>query len=238
MKVYGYKRVSGKGQLTGDGFTRQGIAIEKFAKANGHTLVKVFSEKAVPGATDMVDRPAWREMIAEAVEGGAEAIVIERLDRLARDLMVQEYIVADIIKRGLVLLSTAEPDLCSTDPTRVLIRQILGAVAAYDKAMIVLKLRGARERKRESGRCEGIKPYGMLDGEPDFRARGSMTPDDAQGRGPAITNKLRRDENQIRYPSMREVAESLGNAPIPQLIERVMEEHYPEMLRSEEHTSE
>ncbi len=44
--------------------------------------------------------------------------------------------------------------------------QILGAVAAYDKAMIVLKLRGARERKRaQRGRCEGAKPYGELPGE-------------------------------------------------------------------------
>jgi hypothetical protein len=58
-------------------------------------------------------------------------------------------------------LSTAEPDLCSSDPTRILMPQILGAVAAYDKAMIVLKLRGARERKRaQRGRCEAAKPYG------------------------------------------------------------------------------
>ena len=212
MKVYGYKRVSGKGQLTGDGFTRQGIAIEKFAKANGHTLVKVFSEKAVPGATDMVDRPAWREMIAEAVEGGAEAIVIERLDRLARDLMVQEYIVQDIIKRGLVLLSTAEPDLCSTDPTRVLIRQILGAVAAYDKAMIVLKLRGARERKRESGRCEGIKPYGTLDGEPQVIGR--MRELKAQGIGLSAIAQALNDEG-IRPRS--------GARWFPMTVSRILE---------------
>jgi hypothetical protein len=65
-----------------------------------------------------------------------------------------------------MLLSTAEPDLCSSDPTRILMRQVLGAVAAYDKAMIVLKLRGARERKRAaSGRCEGAKRYGELPGE-------------------------------------------------------------------------
>jgi DNA invertase Pin-like site-specific DNA recombinase len=80
--------------------------------------------------------------------------------------MVQEHIVADCQKRGITLLSTAEPDLCSGDPTRILMRQILGAVAAYDKAMVVLKLRGARERKRaQTGRCEGAKPYGELPGE-------------------------------------------------------------------------
>jgi DNA invertase Pin-like site-specific DNA recombinase len=43
-------------------------------------------------------------------------------------------------------------------PTAVLIRQILGAVAQFDKAMTVSKLRGARDKKRAKyGRCEGRK---------------------------------------------------------------------------------
>ena len=33
-------------------------------------------------------------------------------------------------------------------PTSKLIRQILGAVSEFDKAMVVAKLKGARERKR------------------------------------------------------------------------------------------
>jgi DNA invertase Pin-like site-specific DNA recombinase len=172
MKVFAYLRVSGRGQLHGDGFTRQLLAIEKYASANGHEIVGVFREQAVSGATDIVDRPAWREMVGEILADGVKVIVIERLDRLARDLMVQEHIVADCQKRNITLLSTAEPDLCSGDPTRILMRQILGAVAAYDKAMIVLKLRGARERKRaQSGRCEGAKRFGELAGEPEVLER-------------------------------------------------------------------
>jgi hypothetical protein len=45
-------------------------------------------------------------------------------------------------------------------------RQILGAIHQYEKAMIVLKLRSARTRKKaQSGRCEGAKPYGEKPGE-------------------------------------------------------------------------
>ena len=45
-------------------------------------------------------------------------------------------------------------------------RQIFGAIAEYEKTMIVLKLRGARVRMRaRTGRCEGAKPYGNLPGE-------------------------------------------------------------------------
>src|SRR5258706_15942178 len=96
---------------------------------------------------------------------GVRAVLIERLDRLARDLMVQEATIAEL-QHGFTLISVAEPDLMATDPTRILMRQLMGAVAQYDKSQIVLKLRGARMRKRaKEGRCEGRKPYGEFEGE-------------------------------------------------------------------------
>ena len=45
-------------------------------------------------------------------------VIIEKLDRLARDLMVQETIIADLRKHGFELVSVAEPDLMANDPTR------------------------------------------------------------------------------------------------------------------------
>ncbi len=93
-------------------------------------------------------------------------IVVEKLDRLARDLMIQETAIADLRKNSFTLLSVAEPDLMARDPTRVLMRQLMGAVAQYDKSQIVAKLRGSRLRKRaQTGRCEGRKPYGFYEGE-------------------------------------------------------------------------
>jgi hypothetical protein len=67
-----------------------------------------------------------------------------KLDCLARDLMIQEHIIADLQRRGINLISVAEPDLRSDDPSRKMMRQIMGAIAEYDKSMVVLKLRGAR----------------------------------------------------------------------------------------------
>jgi DNA invertase Pin-like site-specific DNA recombinase len=52
------------------------------------------------------------------------------------------------------------------DPTRVLIRQVLGAVSQFEKSVIVAKLRAARMRQRRAtGRCEGRKSYGEHPGE-------------------------------------------------------------------------
>ena len=169
IQAFSYIRVSGKSQLDGDGFERQRLAIQAYAAAAGIEIVQEFVERAVSGKTEWEDRPAWTDMMLAL--DGVTTIVIERLDRLARELLVQEHIVADLKKRGITLLSTAEPDLGSDDPTRVLLRQILGAVAQYDRAQIVLKLRGARRRmKASTGRCEGVKPYGWFPGEAEVLA--------------------------------------------------------------------
>ena len=92
---------------------------------------------------------------------GIKTVIIERVDRLARDLMVQEAIISDLQHKGFDLISVTEgDDLLSEDPTRKLVRQVLGAIAEYDKTMTVLKLRAARERKRAKvGKCEGRKSY-------------------------------------------------------------------------------
>lgn len=181
-KAFGYLRVSGKGQVQGDGFTRQLSAIKQYAAANDIQIVRVFREEGVSGTRETMDRPAWAEMMAVLHSNGVRTIVVEKLDRMARDLMVQEAAIADIRKHGFTLISVAEPDLMANDPTRVLMRQLMGAVAQYDKSQIVAKLRGARMRKRtKEGRCEGRKPFGFYEGE--GKAIGRMKALRAEGLG-------------------------------------------------------
>ena len=165
-KAFAYLRVSGKGQIDGDGFTRQMEAIKRYAGKNDIKIVRVFREEGVSGTIENMDRAAWAEMMATLHSNGVRTIIIEKLDRLARDLMVQETAIGDLRKNGFDLISVSEPDLMASDPTRVLMRQLLGAVAQYDKSQIVAKLRGARMRMRATeGRCEGRKPFGHYEGE-------------------------------------------------------------------------
>ncbi len=166
QKAFAYLRVSGKGQIEGDGFTRQLKAIREYAASNAFKVVQIFREEGVSGTVECMDRPTWAEMVGMILANGVRTIMVESLSRLARDLFVQEYILRDMEKRGITLISVTEPDLGSTEPTRVMFRQILGAIHQYEKTMIVLKLRGARMRqKAKTGRCEGAKPYGTLPGE-------------------------------------------------------------------------
>jgi DNA invertase Pin-like site-specific DNA recombinase len=118
-----------------------------------------------------MDRPKFAEMI-ESIEcrrlngEQIDGIVVERLDRIARDLMVQEMLLSECRKRAISVYSADNDwsDIASDsiDPTRTLIRQVLGALSQWEKSQTVLKLRKARQAvKRKTGRCEGRKPYGV-----------------------------------------------------------------------------
>jgi DNA invertase Pin-like site-specific DNA recombinase len=166
LKGFAYLRVSGKSQIEGDGFERQERAIRAYAKAHGVKVVKVFRELGVSGTKDIANRPGFIAMMEALHSNGVKLVMVESLGRLARDLMVQESILHDLKRHGFDLVSVIEPDLCSDDPSRKLMRQIMGAFHEYEKQMIVVKLRGARQRsKSKRGYCEGRKPFGFYSGE-------------------------------------------------------------------------
>ena len=163
-----YVRVSGKGQVDGDGLRRQRDAIRRYAAASGFDVVEEFCDAGVSGTRDLAARPGLAALLDRVESNGVKVVLVERADRLARDLMVNEVVVDQLSRAGARVLTADGADLTSADddPTRTLIRQVLAAVAQFDKSVTVLKLRAARERKRRrDGRCEGRKPFGFAPGE-------------------------------------------------------------------------
>jgi len=168
LKAVSYLRVSGKGQIRGDGFPRQRAAIARYAKRAGLRIVEEFRDEGISGANDLVDRPGLVALLDRLETNGIQVVLLERADRLARDLMVSEVILSELRERAVQVLDSSGTDLSDNDdPTRTLIRQVLGAVAQFDKSVTVLKLRAARDRhSRVAGRrVEGRKPFGQLEGE-------------------------------------------------------------------------
>ena len=97
-------------------------------------------------------------------------MIIEDASRFARDLMTQELGILSLIKLGVRVITATGEDLTDTsDPMKKAMRQIAGAFAELEKARLVSKLKGARERKRATskrvtldgkGKCEGRKNLG------------------------------------------------------------------------------
>ena len=170
MKLYSYIRVSGRGQVNGEGPDRQRDTINAWAGSKNHVLGEFF-EAGVSGTVEGMDRPEFASMVEKILcmrLNGIEidGIVVERMDRLARDLMVQEMLLKQCRENSIKVFSADrgdEVDQASDDgdPTRTLIRQVMGALAQWEKSQTVLKLKKARDAIRaRTGRCGGGVKYG------------------------------------------------------------------------------
>ena len=134
-------------------------AIEAYADAAGFEIVETFYDAAVIGADPVTDRPGFAEMLERLLSNGARTTLVESPDRFARDLMVQ-LAGYDMLKaKGVTLIAASAPTFFIEDTTTAfLVRQVLGAVARFEKAITVAKLAAARKRKRlTNGKCEGRK---------------------------------------------------------------------------------
>ena len=140
---------------------RQRAAIAAFAKAHGYVIVAEFYDAAVSGADPIAERPGFKAMLDRIAGNGVRCIIVESPDRFARDLTVQ-LTGHDFLKSlGVSLIPATAPDFFTEDtPTAVLVRQVLGAIAQFEKTSLVAKLRAARERKIAAGeKCGGRKSY-------------------------------------------------------------------------------
>lgn len=172
VKALSYLRVSGESQIEGAGFPRQRETISKRIAQYDVRYVCEYYEEGISGTLDQDDRPALAELLADlAADPEIKLVFIERVDRFSRKLIVQELVIEEFRKLGVRVID-AESDIdvsvLDDDPGRVLIRQIFGAIAQFEKSSIVKKLRHARQRKKkEHGRCEGAKPFGEHPKKPD-----------------------------------------------------------------------
>jgi DNA invertase Pin-like site-specific DNA recombinase len=147
----------------------------------------------VSGADRIDHRAGFREMLQRLASDGAKTIIVESPDRFARDLAVQ-LAGHDMLKSlGLSIIPASAPDFFTEEtPTAVLVRQVLGAIAQFEKTSAVAKLAAARKRKRErEGRCEGRKP--LRETSPEVVA---------------LARKLRRRRPKVGRLSLREVSRS------------------------------
>jgi DNA invertase Pin-like site-specific DNA recombinase len=163
-KAVAYLRTSSAGNVgpDKDSDKRQRVAINSFAKASGFEIVAEYYDKAVSGADPVGARPGFSAMLEALLANGARTIVVESPDRFARDLMVQ-LAGHDMLKaRGIVLIAASAPTHFTEDtPTAILVRQVLGAIAEFDKTTLVAKLAAARQRKRKATgqKVEGRKSH-------------------------------------------------------------------------------
>jgi DNA invertase Pin-like site-specific DNA recombinase len=192
-EAFAYMRTSSAASVGADKDSdkRQRAAIEAFAKANGYSIVDWICDGAVSGRDPIAERPGFKAMLDRIAGNGVRHIIVESPDRFARDLAVQ-LAGHDFLKSlGVTLIPATAPDFFLEDtPTAELVRQVLGAIAQFEKSSLVAKLKAARDRKKvATGKCGGRKSYS--EARPDTVA---------------LARQLRRE---LPRPSLRDLATAL-----------------------------
>lgn len=191
-----YVRVStGAQRDDGWGLPSQRQAVREYAKAHDLRIVRIYEDAGVSGQKDVAERPGLAGALAACEAHEAEVLVVPKLDRLARDLLIQEVVIQRLGRAGVEVLSVAEPDI-DGDHTRTLVRQVLGAIAQYERAVIRARTAAGRAQKAAAGGYAGGRPpYGMraVDGE--------LRPDPAEQ---AVVERVRAMRAEGR--SLREIA--------------------------------
>src|SRR6516164_2891547 len=134
--IVGYARVSRDGQSL--------EAQQAALKAAG--AERVFSEK-VSGARS--DRKALAK--AMAALGAGDILLVTRLDRLARSTRDLLNVLASIAERGAGFRSIADAMIDTTSPHGKLILAVLGALAEFERSMILARTSEGRTRAKARG---------------------------------------------------------------------------------------
>jgi DNA invertase Pin-like site-specific DNA recombinase len=172
VKVIGYVRVSTPGQVEdGAGLDIQEQAIRSWSRQQRHRLLAILRDEGISGSNGIEHRVGLPDALHMIETGQAQGLVVHKLDRLARNLMVQETTLAQIWSMGGKVFSVDTGEVTRDDPDdpmRTAFRQMIGVFSQLDRAMIAARLRaGRRQKAAQGGYVGGPTRYGwrVTDGE-------------------------------------------------------------------------
>lgn len=157
MKVAIYCRVS-KGDLNPD---NQKLQLVEYAKQKGWEY-EVFEETESSRKT----RPIKENILAAIRKGQYDGILIYKLDRWARSLQELIMNVTEITHRGKQFIVLTQP-FDTTSSAGMLMMQILGAFAEFEREIIRERTMAGLDRARAQGKKLGrprnaIKKHGRI----------------------------------------------------------------------------
>jgi len=151
MKVAIYTRVS-RSDLNLD---NQKLKLEEYCKLKGW-VYEMFEEKESTRKT----RPVKQEVLARVRSGEFQAILVYKLDRWARSLQELIMDISELKNRNKDFIVLTQP-IDTTNASGMLMFQILGAFAEFEREMIRERTLNGLDRARAQGKTLG-RPKGSV----------------------------------------------------------------------------
>ncbi len=156
MKILTYTRVSTDDQNV----AAQELEVTEHCRRNGWTILQAFSD-VLSGAK--ASRPGLDAMVARCRQGGVEAIVIAKLDRLGRSLLNVVTLIEELGEIGVATICTSQGiDTRHSNPCGRVTYQILAAVSEFERNLIRERTKAglavARANGKPLGRVSPVMP--------------------------------------------------------------------------------
>ena len=165
MRAAFYARVSSEEQVEGYSIDAQRRAFQTFAKDKQWDIYREYIDEGKSARTDNINkRPAFKEMIADALAGQFDVLVVHKLDRFARNLRITLEYFDKLSKAGVSFVSISENMDFSTPWGRLALTLLGGLAQFYSDNLSQETKKGWTERK-EQGLYAGLLPFGAAKGE-------------------------------------------------------------------------
>lgn len=164
MKVIGYIRVSTDEQAQGGhSLGAQRAKLEQYASLYDLELVAVIEDAGFSAKT--LDRPGLKGALAALDAGGAEGLLVVKLDRLSRSVTNMGQLVENYFANRFALLSVND-QIDTTTPGGRLVLNVLVSVSQWEREEIGLRTSAALQHKIANGEHVGAPALGfaMVDG--------------------------------------------------------------------------
>ena len=140
-----YARVSTDEQREGQTIDSQVSEVERFARDKGWPITGIYKDEGWSGG--IMERPELDRLRDDAQKGVFDAVLINDVDRLARDVAHLGVIRRDLERRGIKVIFRKLPS--DTSPTSNLMVNILGSFAEFERELIADRTRRGRRHKVE-----------------------------------------------------------------------------------------
>ncbi|NJL32532.1 MAG: recombinase family protein [Chloroflexaceae bacterium] len=157
MKAAIYIRVSSEDQVDGYSLAAQERACKGYAKLHGWTVVKVYADEGVSGRTG--ERPGLQRSLQAARSKRIGALIIHKLDRLARNAEYGLRVINELQTWGVAFVSVSDNIDTHTPMGKLVLTMMLGVAEWYSNNLSTETLKGLQEKARR-GLWVGPVPFG------------------------------------------------------------------------------
>jgi site-specific DNA recombinase len=174
MKAIGYTRVSTEEQAKGgSSLDMQRAKIQAYAQLEDMELVDIIEDAGISGCS-IKGRPGVQRVLQMIRERKVDALVIFKLDRLARNTQ-ETLLIATICENQRVSLHSITERLDTKSAIGRFFFTLMASLAEMERQLIGERIQAVMDLKKERGEVRGTAPYGMkaVDGKlvPDQEER-------------------------------------------------------------------